>query len=114
MKYIFYMSAALIYVFGNVNYAVAQNSENQKISEQYKAAGQADAVALNQKFQEAEKPKYQQAYDDLWKDLEVIRKTGRAPDNEELYSDLREMNSEEGFIFSETRRGIKNYNRKAF
>lgn len=114
MKYIFYMSAALIYVLGNVNYAVAQNSENQKISEQYKAAGQADAVALNQKFQEAEKPKYQQAYDDYLNDLKIIRETGVAADNEALYSDLRTMKSDDDFVFSETRRGIKNYNRKAF
>lgn len=114
MKYILCVFSALLCLFSGLSNVAAQSREHQEAAERYKAAGQADALTLNQKFQEVEKPKYQQAYDDYLNDLKIIRETGTAADNEALYSDLRAMKSDDEFIFSETRRGIKNYNRKAF
>lgn len=114
MKYLFHISCFLLCFCNCINFAAAQSGEHQEVAERYRVAGQADAVALNQKFQNVDKPKYQQAYDDYLNDLKIIRETGTAADNEGLYSDLRAMNSDDGFVFSETRRGIKNYNRKAF
>ena len=115
MKYILSFSYL---IFGWISFSgisLAQSDgNNQDIAQHYHNAAVNDAKELNKKFQNADKPKYQKAYDEYWEDLEVIRKTGIAPDNEELYSDLREMNNEDGFVYSESKRGINQYRGRAF
>lgn len=96
------------------SYAQQPEETSQQTAQRYNDAGILDAEALGKKFSEADKPKYQKAYDDYLKDLEVIRKTGTAPDNEDLYSDLREMNSEERVIYSESKRGLNRFRGRAF
>lgn len=54
-----------------------------------------------------EKPKFQRAYDDYLNDLKIIAETGRAQDNRELFNDLLEMNSEEEFVYSQTKGHIR-------
>ena len=70
----------------------------------------AAAEAMARKFEEAVKPRYQRAYDNYLADLEIIKVTGRANDDENLYDDLRKMNSNEFFVYSQSERGI-NLNR---
>ena len=70
----------------------------------------ADAEAMARKFEETVKPRYQRAYDNYLADLEIIKVTGRANDDENLYDDLRKMNSNEFFVYSQSERGI-NLNR---
>ena len=55
-----------------------------------------------QRFQSSVKPRYQTAYEDYLYDLQVIAQTGRAPDNEALYDDLRVMNNNETFIYADS------------
>ena len=39
--------------------------------------------------------------------MEIIAETGRAQDNRELFNDLLEMNSEEEFVYSQTKGHIR-------
>lgn len=59
------------------------------------------------RFDSMEKPKFQRAYDDYLNDLKIIAETGRAQDNRELFNDLLEMNSEEEFVYSQTKGHIR-------
>lgn len=115
MKHILFFSYWILSLVFFSASSLAQSAEDSKsIAQRYHNAALNDAEELNKKFQDADKPKYQKAYDEYWEDLEVIRKTGVAPDNEELYSDLREMNNEDGFVYSESKRGINQYRGRAF
>lgn len=71
----------------------------QKIAEKYAAQGVTAAERLKEQFDQMEKPAFQKAYDDYQEDLKTIAQTGRAPDNEALYDDLRQMNSDEEFVY---------------
>lgn len=89
--------------------AAAEESA-EDVSRRYHEAGVADAEAMARKFEETVKPRYQRAYDNYLADLEIIKVTGRANDDENLYDDLRKMNSNEFFVYSQSERGI-NLNR---
>ena len=82
-------------------------AEQTTSEEEYARQGTDAAAALLAKFDAMEKPKFQQAYDDYLKDLEIIAETGRAADNPELYKDLLEMNSEEEVVYSRTKGSIR-------
>ena len=58
-------------------------AEQTTSEEEYARQGTDAAAALLVKFDAMEKPKFQQAYDDYLKDLEIIAETGRAADNPE-------------------------------
>ena len=42
------------------------------------------------------------AYDDYLYDLQIIAKTGQAPDNEALYNDLRLMRDNQTFVYTKS------------
>ena len=65
---------------------------------------------MARKLEETVQPRYQRAYDNYLADLEIIKVTSRANDDENLYDDLRKMNSNEFFVYSQSERGI-NLNR---
>ncbi len=67
--------------------------------EKYRPEAEATADEVLQKFQGAIKPRYQMAYDDYLYDVQIIAETGRAPDNEALYDDLRVMNNNQIFTY---------------
>ena len=69
---------------------------------QIEAEAEAEAEDLLQRFQSSVKPRYQTAYEDYLYDLQVIAQTGRAPDNEALYDDLRVKNNNEIFIYADS------------
>ncbi len=98
-KWIFW-AAGLVFSF-------ACRAEQTISEEEYARQGTDAAAALLAKFDAMEKPKFQQAYDDYLKDLEIIAETGRAADNQELYKDLLEMNSEEEVVYSHTKGSIR-------
>ncbi len=81
----------------------AEDNVSQQ-TEEYQQAGKDDAEQMRKYFEDMDKPAYQKAYDDYQMDLEYIAVYGVAPDNEALYDDLREMNSEEPFIYSQSER----------
>ena len=58
----------------------------------------------NLSYLQLDKPKYQRAYTAYKRDLEKISLNGKLPHNEELYKDLLQMNSEEPFIYRQTKR----------
>ena len=93
--------------------AAAEESE-EDVSRRYHEAGVADAKEMSRKFEESVKPRYQRAYDNYLADLEIIRVTGRANDDENLYDDLRKMNSNEFFVYSQSERGINLHRGNAF
>ena len=82
-------------------------SREQRLVEQYAAQGSLAAQRLKEQFEQKDKPAFAAAYDDYLRDLEVIAKTGRAPDNEALYDDLRQMNSNEFVIYEQQRGEIR-------
>ena len=69
----------------------------------YQAEAEEEAEDILQQFEGAVKPRYQTAYEDYLYDLQMIYQTGRAPDNEALYNDLRMMNSNELFVYGDNR-----------
>lgn len=69
----------------------------------YQEAGQKDAKKFMEEYLQLEKPKFQRAYKTYQGDLEKIFLTGEPPHNEELYKDLLQMNSEEPFIYRQTK-----------
>ena len=48
-----------------------------------------------------DKPKFQKAYQNYKRDLEIISLTGKIPPNQELEKDLKQMNSSEKFIYQQ-------------
>lgn len=74
---------------------------NQK---KYEEDGKKDAKLFMQEYLQLDKPKYQRAYDAYKRDLEKISLNGRVPENEDLYQDLRQMNSNTPFIYKQTKR----------
>ena len=78
--------------------------ETAQQTEEYLQAGREDAELMRKYFENMDKPAYQKAFDDYQMDLEYIASYGVAPDNEALYDDLREMNSEEPFVYSRSER----------
>lgn len=90
----FLMLLTVFCLMGWGSSAAAEESEEDIILK-YRMAGIKDAKTVEEAFVFLEKPKFQTAYDDYVRDLDVIRKTGRAPDNEGLFQDLRKMNSNE-------------------
>lgn len=98
----FLMLLTVFCLMGWGSSAAAEESEEDIILK-YQMAGIKDAKTVEEAFVFLEKPKFQTAYDDYVRDLDVIRKTGRAPDNEGLFQDLRKMNSNEFFVYTRNR-----------
>jgi hypothetical protein len=98
----FLMLLTVFCLIGWGSSAAAEESEEDIILK-YRMAGIKDAKTVEEAFVFLEKPKFQTAYDDYVRDLDVIRKTGRAPDNEGLFQDLRKMNSNEFFVYTRNR-----------
>lgn len=96
--------------------ALAQEAEEntEQTSRRYREAGAADAGKLAQQFEKATKPRYQKAYDDYLADLDIIRATGVAADDQNLYNDLLKMSGEGTFVYSESERGINHFRGNAF
>lgn len=78
------------------------HGQSTEIERQYQQAGQLDAQILQKAYEKLHKPLFQQAYDDYLEDLDYISQYGKAPDNEALYQDLLQRNSDEKFIYSQT------------
>ncbi len=74
---------------------------NQK---KYEEDGREDAKFFMSEYLQLDKPKYQRAYDAYKRDLEKISLNGQPPDNQELYKDLLQMNSDTPFIYKQTKR----------
>lgn len=106
----------LSFCISNMTGALAQEAEEstEQTSKRYREAGTADADKLAQKFEETAKPRYQKAYDDYLADLEIIRATGVAADDQNLYNDLLKMSGEGTFVYSESERGINRFRGNAF
>lgn len=98
----FLMLLTVFCLMGWGSSAAAEESEEDIILK-YRMAGIKDAKTVEEAFVFLEKPKFQTAYDDYVRDLDVIRKTGRALDNEGLFQDLRKMNSNEFFVYTRNR-----------
>lgn len=98
----FLMLLTVFCLMGWGSSAAAEESEEDIILK-YRMAGIKDAKTVEEAFVFLEKPKFQTAYDDYVRDLDVIRKTGRASDNEGLFQDLRKMNSNEFFVYTRNR-----------
>lgn len=75
----FLMLLTVFCLMGWGSSAAAEESEEDIILK-YRMAGIKDAKTVEEAFVFLEKPKFQTAYDDYVRDLDVIRKTGRAPD----------------------------------
>lgn len=73
---------------------------NQK---KYREDGQRDAKKFMEEYLQLDKPKFQRIYKIYKRDLEKIFLTAELPQNEELNKDLRQMNSNEPFIYRQTR-----------
>lgn len=114
MKHVLYAICTTVLFCANIAVSQAQEESSEQVSKRYHEAGMADAQALGQKFLEDEKPKYQWAYETYLADLEIIRVTGVAADDENLYDDLRKMDSDEFYIYSESERGIEQFRGNAF
>lgn len=78
-------------------------AEEINVEEKYKQDALDDAANMQQKFDNMEKPKFQKAYDDYLNDLKLLEQHGIIQDNQELYDDLRAMNSDEAFIYSQNK-----------
>ncbi len=102
MKKIGCFLLAILPLLGETGAVRAQEAEEspEAVEREYREAGNRDAKALQKRFDEMRKPKFQKAYDDYLEDLKVIKLTGTAPDNEKLYDDLRRMNSNEKILYS--------------
>lgn len=99
-KYALYFICSFI---GLMKFAIAQNIEvDQELLNYYKEEGQKEAAEMVREYYSMNKPRFQEAYNDYLNDLIEIAKTGRAPDNELLYNDLRLMKSEEEFVYSDS------------
>ena len=98
----FLMLLTVFCLMGWGSSAAAEESEEDIILK-YRMAGIKDAKTVEEAFVFLEKPKFQTAYDDYVRDLDVIRKTGRAHDNEGLFQDVRKMNSNEFFVYTRNR-----------
>lgn len=86
----------------------AEPQFDAELFQQYAEEGREEAKRMVEQFQQKEKPLYRQAYDDYLNDLRVISETGKAPDNEGLYHDLRAMDSDEPFIYFDSEEIYRN------
>ena len=89
-------------IAGAVSGGAQEVQFDAELAARYQAEAEAEAEDLLQRFQSSVKPRYQTAYEDYLYDLQVIAQTGRAPDNEALYDDLRVMNNNEIFIYADS------------
>ncbi len=82
----------------------AQNLDgaDETLVQQYREEAEKAADDMLQSFQGSVKPRYQMAYDDYLYDLQIIAKTGQAPDNEALYNDLRLMRDNQTFVYTKS------------
>ncbi len=83
-------------------FSFSAHGQSSDIETQYQQAGLNDAQILQRAYEKLHKPLFQQAYDDYLEDLEYISQYGTAPDNEALYQDLLQRNSDDKFIYSQT------------
>ena len=97
-----FMIIIFVVFFALINEAQAQVAVDDELMKQYVEEARADAREMVKSYQSLDKPAYQKAYDNYLKDLEVIAETGKAPDNEALYDDLRQMDSDEPYVYMET------------
>ncbi len=89
-------------IAGAVSAGAQEVQFDAELAARYQAEAEAEAEDLLQRFQSSVKPRYQTAYEDYLYDLQLIAQTGRAPDNEALYDDLRVMNNNETFIYADS------------
>lgn len=95
--------------------AQAQNNIPLRASEEtfeslvgkYANQGVVAAQKLKAEFALLDKPKFQKAYSEYLKDLQIISETGNVPDNQELYNDLLEMNSNDYFVYKTQKGSIR-------
>ena len=79
-----------------------KKEETKKPAKPEKTEAEKAADDMLQSFQGSVKPRYQMAYDDYLYDLQIIAKTGQAPDNEALYNDLRLMRDNQTFVYTKS------------
>ena len=78
------------------------NLNDEILVQQYRAEAEVAADEMLRNFQGTLKPRFQMAYEDYLRDLQIIAQTGKAPDNEALYDDLRVMKNNQTFIYSDS------------
>ena len=89
----------LVCLYSELLLAQPLNLDDEELLQKYRVEAETLADVIMQRFCDANKPRFQLAYDDYIKDLMIIAKTGVAPDNEDLYDDLRVMKNNEIFIY---------------
>lgn len=89
-------------LFFSYDAAAQEANMESELMMRYEAEAQAEADEVLRKFESAVKPRYQSAYEDYLYDLQIIAKTGKAPDNEALYDDLRLMKDNQIFIYADS------------
>lgn len=92
--------------------AAAITEDSVYNQQKYSEDGKNDAQAFFLEYQDLNKPAFKNTYISYMKDLEKIALNGQPPYNEELYKDLLQMNSNEPFVYRQTKaRGnlYKNY-----
>lgn len=100
--HIFVFLSLVFLSFGTLAAEIQEDAVyNQK---KYEEESKEDAKFFMSEFLQLEKPKYQRAYDAYKRDLEKISLNGQPPDNQELYKDLMQMNSDEPFIYKKSKR----------
>lgn len=88
-------------------FAEETDNDDRNLIEKYSAQGVYAAQKLKKRFELMEKPEFQKAYDNYLKDLKIISRTGKAPDNQPLYNDLLEMDSEKTFVYKQRKGSIR-------
>ncbi len=96
---------ALILCLMSFDVLAANIEEDQVYNQQkYQKDGQEAAKLFMAEYLQLHKPKYQRAYDDYKRELEILPLTGKLMVNQELEADLGQMNSDEEFIYKRTKR----------
>ncbi len=98
-----YLVLCLSILSANLN-AAEIKEDNVYNKKKYEQDGEKAAKSFMAEYLQLDKPKYQRAYTAYKRDLEKISLNGKLPHNEELYKDLLQMNSEEPFIYRQTKR----------
>lgn len=102
---LFYITFLLLFSVASNSQAQVENAEGA-LKQQHESAGKIDAQNFMIEYLQLDKSKYQRAYKVYKRDLEEIFITAEPPDNQELYQDLIQMESNEPIIYKKTiRRG---------
>lgn len=100
MKILLLLGLILLPVAANAAAITEDSVYNQQ---KYKEDGKNDAQVFFLEYQGLKKPAFKETYISYMKDLEKIALNGQPPHNEELYKDLLQMNSNEPFIYKQTK-----------